>query len=537
MGNEKLLHHTTDGVRWTQCAFGPDGVLWIVYVQGDTNKRSGGPIWVFSYDGTTVTEPFNATGTYNVKGNRPNISVSNKGHVIVVWGVVADNATYMRIRNPKTKTWGAIETVCYNYGGDEPVAQMDKDGNIHVFMTDEAGGMVFVRSKINGTWGGIKMLNEQRGKQGSLAVAPNGTVHAIWIEKTGEGSYQNVYTNRTVTTEWYRREALPKVYSGSNHPWITVGPNNKAVAIYQGVGPTENGSEIWVLKLGTAPQSAFPFYMVHFPRVAVDINNKIHAVVQLGGGDSGTGFRYTNNVSGEWAPHQTIEAVFPKVQGISANSFGNVAITTSSFTAPREPGTNIMVYSLEPIQKVVMPEADFTFSPTTGYPPLTVGIHGVHAVGPNDQEVTYDWTFSEGGTATGRDITHTYATHGTYTITLTITDNLGRTDEISKTITVNKTNPQVPLNPNARITMSSLWNNPQITFDLVWEINPANVPAHIEAYAIYMKEGDGEYVKVLTVSPTTLDASFPFTDLSVKRAFAISTLGYGGTESSKVYFQ
>lgn len=535
LGNAKLLHHTADGVRWTQCAFAPDGVLWIIWVKGDTNKKSGGPIWVMSYDGTTATEPYNVTESGSIKANRPNITVSPKGHVLATWGVVADKATYLRIRDPKTKTWGQIETIAYNYGGDEPLAQMDRDGNIHVFFTDEAGGIVFARSRINGAWEGIAQLNQQRGKQGSLTIDPNGVAHAVWIERAASG-YKNVYTQRTLTTGWKTREALPGGLGVSNHPWITSGPNNVVVAAWEDNNTgLENGAEIRVLRIGTTtPAIVVPFTMQHFPRIVVDSKGNMHVACSVGGSDYGYGIRYTNNIGGDWRTPQTIAANHDKLPGLSANSAGNVAATQSSYTSD---GTDIWVYSLAPIEKIDVIEADFTYSPTTGYPPLTVGLHAVPAFGANGAEVSYAWTISDGGTAAGREATHVFETAGTYTITLTITDNQGRTDEISKTITIKKTNPLVPLEPRLTIAMSSAWRNPQITYWLAWETNPANIPAHIQGYAIYVKEGDGEYARLLTVSPTTVDASFAFTDLRVRRTFAVSTLGYGGTESPLVYFQ
>ena len=59
--NEKLLYHAPEGVRWTQCAFGPDGVLWVIWAPGTTNDDSGGAVWVLSYDGITVSEPLRLT--------------------------------------------------------------------------------------------------------------------------------------------------------------------------------------------------------------------------------------------------------------------------------------------------------------------------------------------------------------------------------------------------------------------------------------------------------------------------------------------
>jgi hypothetical protein len=48
---------------------------------------------------------------------------------------------------------------------------------------------------------------------------------------------------------------------------------------------------------------------------------------------------------------------------------------------------------------------------------------------------TYQWSFGDGGTATGQAVTHTYATAGTYTGTLTVTGSSG-SNQKNFTITV-----------------------------------------------------------------------------------------------------
>lgn len=50
------------------------------------------------------------------------------------------------------------------------------------------------------------------------------------------------------------------------------------------------------------------------------------------------------------------------------------------------------------------------------------------------QVVAYAWTFGDGGSASGRTVTHTYTSPGSFPVTLTITDTLGRTQRTSHTI-------------------------------------------------------------------------------------------------------
>jgi len=532
LGYDKLLVHHTGGIRWSQCAFGPDGVLWVVYEE-DTDR--GHPIWVISYDGTNVSTPFNATGNIDIRGERPGITVGPKGHVVVVWGVLAESSVYMRVRDPKTKTWDPVESVKVGYGGDEPVPAMDAEGNIHVGWWALSLAKCYARSKIDGAWG--ETMSFGSGKDLTVAVGPNGTAWALYRINQG-GKYKNFYSSRTKSSGWTSPALLTSGGESASHPGVTVGPDNVAVAAWGDIDPdNENGAQMRLMKIlpGATREIAMEKYMAHYPRIVVDKDLVTHMVCQIGGGDFGSGLRYTHNRSGTWEEPQTIPAAMDKVAGIASDPFGNVAACQSSFNS--EGGSDIWVYSTKPIVPAPMPAADFSFTPQTGYMPLAVNFTAVQQTGPNGQEVGYSWNFGDGGTATGRTVTHTFSTWGTFQVALTITDNIGRSDTVTKPIEVKKTNPIAPVNPSSSIRMSRMWKSPEITYNLFWAINPANIPEHIAGYNIYMKEDSGVYARLLSVSASTFSASFKFTDLKKKRSFAISASGLGGTESAMVYFQ
>src|SRR5262249_48456482 len=86
----------------------------------------------------------------------------------------------------------------------------------------------------------------------------------------------------------------------------------------------------------------------------------------------------------------------------------------------------------------VAPTASFTFTPPSPKALDPVSFDGTrsHSNGVGGYIIDYQWTFGDGGTATGPTPTHTYAAAGPYTVTLTVEDDAGLTASTSQTVTV-----------------------------------------------------------------------------------------------------
>ena len=84
------------------------------------------------------------------------------------------------------------------------------------------------------------------------------------------------------------------------------------------------------------------------------------------------------------------------------------------------------------------PVAAFTATPSA----LSVALDGSASADPDGTIASYGWDFGDGSTGTGATTSHTYATAGTYTVILTVTDDDGATGTTSAPVTV--TDPSDP---------------------------------------------------------------------------------------------
>jgi hypothetical protein len=66
----------------------------------------------------------------------------------------------------------------------------------------------------------------------------------------------------------------------------------------------------------------------------------------------------------------------------------------------------------------------------------SMAFDGSGSYDPDGSIVAYDWDFGDGNTGTGISPIHTYATAGTYTVTLTVTDDDGLTDTATTTASI-----------------------------------------------------------------------------------------------------
>ena len=104
---------------------------------------------------------------------------------------------------------------------------------------------------------------------------------------------------------------------------------------------------------------------------------------------------------------------------------------------------------LSPSQR---PVASASASVTTGLAPLTVDFTG-SGTDSDGSVVGYLWDFGDGSTSTLQNPSHVFASVGSYTATLTVTDNTGLIGSAS--VLINATSPLVPIDVSSVVVTGS----------------------------------------------------------------------------------
>src|SRR5262249_39976017 len=80
-----------------------------------------------------------------------------------------------------------------------------------------------------------------------------------------------------------------------------------------------------------------------------------------------------------------------------------------------------------------------------------VTFNGSGSSDPDGDAPTHAWTFGDGATATGMNPTHTYATLGTFTVTLTVNDGYASSAPVTTAVTISNVAPIANAGPDQTV--------------------------------------------------------------------------------------
>jgi DNA/RNA endonuclease G (NUC1) len=121
---------------------------------------------------------------------------------------------------------------------------------------------------------------------------------------------------------------------------------------------------------------------------------------------------------------EVVAVIMPNAPGIRNDGWEKYKTTVDAVEALS--GYDLLALLPDPIEIAVesntKPPIAVADGPYQSLPHLTVGMSGAGSSDPDGDALTYAWSFGDGGTGTGATVTHAYASPGTFTVRLIVTD-------------------------------------------------------------------------------------------------------------------
>lgn len=404
-------------------------------VDGSASSDSDGTVasykWNFGDQGTatgkTATHTYTAAGSYTVT-----LTVTdNDGGTGVSTSTVTVVAPHVNV--PPTASFTAATS---NLRVDvDGTASADSDGTVASYLWDFGDGSSATTPTAShtyvaaGTYSVKLTVTDNDGGSGvqtrSVTVAPpanipptssfTSTANALVVSVDGSTSADS--DGAVASYAWNFGDTGTATGKTANHTYAAAGAYTVTLTVTDNQGATAVSSQ--TLTVSKAPNVA--------PTASFSLtkNNLALAVDGTSSSDpDGTVASYAWNF-GDGAAATTATAShtytaagsYPVSLKVTDND-GATATTTQTVvvTAPAN----------------VAPTAAFTSTPTG----LQVAFDGSTSTDSDGTVASYAWNYGDGATGTGKTSSHTFATGGTYTVTLKVTDNQGATNTATGTVTV-----------------------------------------------------------------------------------------------------
>jgi hypothetical protein len=207
-------------------------------------------------------------GTYT-----PEIDVDGSGRAHLIWIKRRRSSSVVWYSSNSTPTnlnsWTSATSISGESNEDwcEPDIAVDNRGNVHIAWIQNKGGNreIYVRSRINGTWGDRRNVSNTSSTSylPRIAVDRNsGDVYVVWQERTG-GKWQ-IYFAYSQEGNWSATSAITKNSSESVEPDIYVDQSGEIHIVYS--DNSSGGYNIWYVstrELGEIISVLYPPLNVH----------------------------------------------------------------------------------------------------------------------------------------------------------------------------------------------------------------------------------------------------------------------------------
>jgi PKD repeat protein len=167
-----------------------------------------------------------------------------------------------------------------------------------------------------------------------------------------------------------------------------------------------------------------------------------------------------------------------------------------------------------------------TALPTTGPAPLAVSLSSAGSFDPDGNIVKYAWDFGNGTTAAGTTTQVTYATAGSFTITLTVTDNRGAVASTTENVVAD---PPVPATDRMRVQLTGALSD---VFD--GPISSGNLRVVKDSFGVSSISGSAGFVGAHGPGTVTVSLSRFLIFNAFSGTITVSDPGAGITQSTTV---
>ncbi len=226
--------------------------------------------------------------------------------------------------------------------------------------------------------------------------------------------------------------------SGVNpaHTYLTTGDFNVSLTVTDNDGL--ESTDTTTATIGTGP----------LPPVA-DVNGPYTGIVGVPVDFDGTGSSDPNNdiVAYDW---DFGDNTFVADAGPTpSHTYSSDGIYTVTLTVIDSTDLSDSASTTATIELILQPPVADPNGPYNGTANETVTFDGTGSSDPDGTVVEWNWDFGDGNTGTGAEPTHSYATAGSYTVSLTVVDNDGLSSDPATTTADIVDQPQIPVaDPN-----------------------------------------------------------------------------------------
>ncbi|MBI2810108.1 MAG: exo-alpha-sialidase [Candidatus Melainabacteria bacterium] len=247
------------------------GHVFVVF-EGVDSKTGAADIYYSSSSdgGKTWTRRLDVYPTAGVS-TRPRVAVEKNGAIDVVWTDTAygvyNPEIYFTRSTDYGRTWVAPINISQTPGASrDPQLAIGPDDSIHVIFADTPTAApsrdIFYTSSTDGgkTWSKDRQLENvsntpSDSSEPTLAIAPDGTVHAAWKEEDpSPAAKHQIYYSQRSQNVWSPARDISNPRRYSYHPVIACGSNGKVYINWLDRADLEGAADVWCMEFnGNAP--------------------------------------------------------------------------------------------------------------------------------------------------------------------------------------------------------------------------------------------------------------------------------------------